>query len=379
MSLAFCDPDAFYPLRDLVKGPFRDLSQLQDVERMVRAVLLHDNLYMEPAPIVYDEEAEAEARREHIQTFTVRTKHPTHIPSSELRVTGIEIPPRHVILGLAPHTGDYLVFNNNIKIPGDALARLTLKKELIDHAAKHSNAGPGNIYYENHLNFLKQMMYVELSGGSAVVSSDFGVGGITIAQRFPAELFSTLNTEWQTYAKAINERGIGFLVPPFLGIVLKRCRNREEIPLRLKELRDEWAESRQKLWSIIKAYQNSKTSVEMAELERELTAATKYFAPSAEVDFNSRAIRIVWEILAGGIIGAATGTATGSTLVGAVSGMITADGKYISENLREVGNCLLGRGALDLANKVRLDVKEFDLQGLSRILSDSEKQNLGIA
>jgi hypothetical protein len=46
MSVAVCDPDAFYPLRSLVAGPFNDLRDLIEVERFVRTVVLHDEISM---------------------------------------------------------------------------------------------------------------------------------------------------------------------------------------------------------------------------------------------------------------------------------------------------------------------------------------------
>jgi hypothetical protein len=60
MSLALCDPDAFYPLRDLVEGPFNDVGALVAIERFVRAVVLHDEITMDIDPLPYDPEGECE-------------------------------------------------------------------------------------------------------------------------------------------------------------------------------------------------------------------------------------------------------------------------------------------------------------------------------
>ncbi len=49
-SIAVFDPDAFYPLRSLVDGPFNQLDELSRVERFLRAVLLHDEMCMELEP-----------------------------------------------------------------------------------------------------------------------------------------------------------------------------------------------------------------------------------------------------------------------------------------------------------------------------------------
>ena len=54
MSTAVCDPKAFYPLRSLVAGPLVDLNELPDIERFVRAVVLHDEISMEMDPWPYD-------------------------------------------------------------------------------------------------------------------------------------------------------------------------------------------------------------------------------------------------------------------------------------------------------------------------------------
>ena len=47
MSVAVCDQQAFYPLRSLIAAPLTDLRELTAVERLVRAVVLHDEISME--------------------------------------------------------------------------------------------------------------------------------------------------------------------------------------------------------------------------------------------------------------------------------------------------------------------------------------------
>ena len=54
--VAVFDPEAFYPFRSLVKGPLSDLSELQAIERFIRALVLHDEMAMEVEPFPYQEE-----------------------------------------------------------------------------------------------------------------------------------------------------------------------------------------------------------------------------------------------------------------------------------------------------------------------------------
>lgn len=60
MRVAICDAEAFYPLRDLVAGPFNDLSDLLEVERFIRTVVLHDEITMVLEPMPHNPEEEEE-------------------------------------------------------------------------------------------------------------------------------------------------------------------------------------------------------------------------------------------------------------------------------------------------------------------------------
>jgi hypothetical protein len=64
MRIAVCDQEAFYPLRSLVAGPLMDLNELNEVERLIRTVVLHDEISMELEPIPYEPEAEEEFTEE---------------------------------------------------------------------------------------------------------------------------------------------------------------------------------------------------------------------------------------------------------------------------------------------------------------------------
>ena len=48
---AVFDPEAFYPLRSLVEGPFSHWDLLEPLERFVRGIVLHDEMIIVGAPV----------------------------------------------------------------------------------------------------------------------------------------------------------------------------------------------------------------------------------------------------------------------------------------------------------------------------------------
>jgi hypothetical protein len=67
------------------------------------------------------------------------------------------------------------------------------------------------------------------------------------------QLFRPLDQEWQSYARQAEQDGLDLLVPPVLGIVLTRCAQRDAIPTVIRDLRDEWADARKKVWDLLYA------------------------------------------------------------------------------------------------------------------------------
>jgi hypothetical protein len=58
VKIAVCDTEAIYPLIHLVKGPLTDVKDLSDVEDLVRAAVLHDDLVMQITPSAYEPEVD---------------------------------------------------------------------------------------------------------------------------------------------------------------------------------------------------------------------------------------------------------------------------------------------------------------------------------
>ena len=231
--------------------------------------------------------------------------------------------------------------------------------------------------FDSHIDYLKRVLGIIEQGGSALVCSRFGKEAIATAQQYPESLLGPLDEHWQSYARQVAEDGLGLLVPPVLGIVLSQCARRDAIPLVIRDLRDEWAGARKKVWDLLDAVRNARTLDQALQIRRALEEASKLFAPEP-TEHDSRPIRVLWEIIAAAMAGSVIAAALGSNpLVGALTGMVGHVPRCGPALLHEFGPALFGRGAFDLARRVRRSVAQVELDALSRLLTTAEKQTLG--
>ncbi len=147
MSIAACDPEAFYPLRSLVKGPFENLDDLPAIERFVRTVVLHDEIYMEGGLLAFDPEAEVEFSEEEKQADR-----------------------QSVIVALRPSLDGYDFFADTTG-PPVPVPEVELSQALIETAAQSSNAGEGSVYFKAHVDYLKRLIGLVEQGGSGFRSA----------------------------------------------------------------------------------------------------------------------------------------------------------------------------------------------------------------
>lgn len=348
MKIAACDADAFYPLRRLVSGPFDTLEELPAVERFIRTVVLNDEIVMEFEPLPYDPVADFERKK-----------------AGE----------RNVIVALGPTFDGYEFFTERSGPLPELDIELT--PELIQVAVHHANAEEGNVYFDAHVRFLKRVLGVVEQGGSAQLCGGFGQQAIATARRYPESLFQHLDEQWQGYARQAEQDGLGLLVPPVLGIVLSRCARRNAIPTVIRDLRAEWSDARKKVWSLLDALRVCRTQGEALEIRRELEDASRLFAPQP-TESDTRPIRVFWEIVtaatAGAIIGQLSG---GHPMVGLATGALT-QARSVAALVHEFGPAMFGRGAFDLARKVRRAVSQVEFDALPRLLSDAERLKLGV-
>ena len=348
---AVFDPDAFYPFRALVKGPLTAVEELTAIEEFVRAYVLHDEMVMEMHPFSSSAEDEEEWTDEEIEAGG-----------------------RMVIAGIGPTTAEYNLFNES---PRPRLtSQIQLSPALESVAASYSNAGPGNIYYQAHLDLLKRVLETVRQGGSVVCRGAFIQEAIQTASAVPLDLFQNLDHDWKEFVETAKDSRFGPLVPPVLSIVLTRSAGRDKIPAVLRDLRDEWTEARSKVWDLADKLKSARTVQEARELERELKSASKYFSPVSQ-DRSSYPVQVLWELFVGTIGGAITATLIGGDpKVGAAGALVGQAIKTVQKDA-DFGRILFGRGAFDLAKRVRREIDRVELNALGTILSDSEKKALG--
>lgn len=353
MSLAVCDPQAFYPLRSLVAGPFTDLNELAEVERFVRTVVLHDEIYMELEPWPDDPDSECELTEEERQGS------------------------RNVFVAIGPVLTGYDFFRERIGVGKSETPDIMLSPALIKEAQKFSNAQEGNVYYNAHIKYLQRIVSIVQKGGSALIKGKFGSSAIKASSKYPEKLFENLDKDWQQFAREADSGELGFMVPPVLSIILTRCAKRSSIPAVLRDLRDEWAGARAKVWALLDQLKTVHTVGEMRTIQQELTEASLLLSP-VQNPIDTRPVRVLWDLVIGGVTGAVTSSLSGgSPGVGAVIGAaINTASRSVPPLIHELGPALFGRGAFDLAKRIRKEVMRVEYDALAKLLTDAERRKL---
>lgn len=353
MRVAVCDQRAFFPLRNLVAGPLTSLSELVEVERFVRTIVLHDDFSMELEPIGYDPDADEEFTEE------------------ELRDGG-----RIVIVAGGPSLAGYDFFADSTG--SRERPDISLSPNLVEVARQFSNADEGNAHFEAHLDYLQRIVDLIRQGGSALLAGDFGSTAIKVSREYPEKLFENLDRDWQQFAREAAAGSLGLMVPPVLSIILTRAARREAIPVIINDLRAEWADARAKVWALIDRLRSAETVEEALDIRRELEEASRMLSPTPH-DIDTGPARVLWDLISGSVSGAATALVSGGRPeVGAAAGAIGAASRSVPPLARDFGRALFGRGAFDLARRIRREVKRSEYDALARLLSEAERSKLGL-
>ena len=355
MSVAVCDQEAFYPLRSLIAGPLTDLRELTEVERFVRTVVLHDEISMELEPWPYDPDSEHE--------FTEEEQHGGR---------------RNVIVAGGPVLTGYDFFTERLGVGKPETPDITLSSALIAAARKFSNAEEGNVYYKAHIEYLQRIVSTVHKGGSALLTGEFGSAAIDTSSKYPEKLFENLDHDWQQFAREADAGELRCMVPPVLSIILTRCARRDAIPIILKDLRDEWADARAKVWALLDQLKTVHTVAEIRKIQQELAAASRLMSP-AQNEIDTKPVRVLWDLIAGSVAGAATALISGGRpSVGAAIGALGMGSRSVPPLIYKLGPALFGRGAFDLARRVRQEAVQVEYDALARLLTDAEKRKLGL-
>jgi hypothetical protein len=99
--------------------------------------------------------------------------------------------------------------------------------------------------------------------------------------KYPSSIFTTLDRDWQDMLRKATGPGIGVTVPPILALVLTRAKSRERLSLAIRELREEYASSRRKLWEYLQAMWNADKLRDQLRLLSDLEAASDHLFRAA--------------------------------------------------------------------------------------------------
>jgi hypothetical protein len=353
MSMAVCDPEAFYPLRSLVAGPLSDLRELAEAERFVRTVVLHDEIIMELEPWPYVQESDPKLTEE------------------ERNAGG-----RSEIVAIGPDLTGYDFFSHRVGLGKPETPDITLSSAVIEAVRKFSNAEKGNVYYEAHIQYLQRIVNIVQNGGSALLAGEFGSATIGASTQFPVALFENIDRDWQQLAQEVNAGDLDFRVPPVLSIILTRCARRDAIPTIIKDLRTEWADAQTKVWKLLDRLKNVSNVAEAQEIRQELAAASRLLSLT-ENEIETHPIRMLWDLIASTIAGAVAGIVVDSLSTGAVAGALEATLRSLPK-FTKLGPALFGRGAFDLAKRVRHETMRVEYNSLARLLTYGEKEKMGL-
>lgn len=351
-SIAVFDPDAFYPFRSLVEGPLTDLSELKDAERFARMIVLHDLSVMETEP--------------------------WPDPGVEDEVSG----PHNVIVGIGPGIGSFQPLLRSVSevenLP-DLTGELTAR--VREACRSISGAEAGNAYYRAHEDFFRRTLGVIDAGGSAVLAGDVAAdSGLFDESRYPEALFAALDADYQGIVRELTDGTLGPSVPPVVAMALRRAKSREDLLRAFAEIRDEWRDARRKVWKLVKALRSAEDVRAATELRRELELAGKEFNPDSPTGPST--LRVLWEVVGDTAVGAGVAAMTGGEArTGALIGAGTALVGIVRDDAFGPFRRMLGRGAFDLARRVRTEVEKVDPETpklLTAILSDAERKSLGL-
>ena len=344
---AMCDQHGFYPFRDLLTGHLSSLDDLALAERFARAVALHDAIVMEgePMPARVDDDHEW-----------------TDDEIAEGR--------RLVITAFMPDTSRYGdLFVNNLGPDSLHGKALDLSESLRALAVEMSGAGPGDPYHSSHERFIYRMTRTLRSGSSIVCGGPVGAALRDRASRYPEQLFAQCDADLQAFAREAQNAQIGITVPPVLSIVLSRCSSRDEIVPRLLDLREEWKEPRDRMWARLEDLQRA-SPADVRDITRELEQASELLSPSRP-RIPVLPSRVLWDLVAfGGAL--YSGNDTAATIAGARAA------HSVARELPTAARFIFGRGAIDLARRVRADllVANSVPDLLTRFLTDDERRSM---
>jgi hypothetical protein len=355
LRTAVCDQEGFYPFRSLVTGGLESIEELALAERFVRTVVLHDAIRMDLQPM------------------------PAHDDEDEWTEEQVAAGVRPVIVAFGPDLRPYdRLFTPNDGPDRRDYTRIEISDSLRQLAVELSDGQPGNVYHDAQLNFLQRLTQTLRDGASIVCGGEAGIALRRTAATYPDAIFSTLDRDLQDFAREAAAAHVGVSIPPVLSVVLGRIGSRDHIVETVCALRDEWKEPRDRMWTLIDQMRTAGTVRDFHDVRAELERASAALSP-ARAPVAIEPTRVFWDLVGPAAALGAT-VATGNEL-GETVAAVTLGARAVRDVVIPAANYLFGRGALDLARRVRSEIIEAaELPTtLDRFLTQEERRAMGRA
>lgn len=106
-----------------------------------------------------------------------------------------------------------------------------------------------HLYPINHAEY-----YIKCHRSGLIIFSDSVIGRICekhVFSEWPMKIFEKLDQDYKETMRSLRAPGITVELPPLMSIVLSIAESRNDIPTTIRDLRDEYMQARNNLWSII--------------------------------------------------------------------------------------------------------------------------------
>jgi hypothetical protein len=236
----------------------------------------------------------------------------------------------------------------------------------------------GGPYFDAYLQFARIVLSTVAAGGSIVCENSFADEVIGLTSQIPEGLFANLDRDWTELVRSVGGGDIGLVVPPFLAMLLNRCARRDAILSVLEDMKNEFREPREKMWSLIQAFKGARTIAEANTIRHELQRAGDLMSPTKEWPVLCP-VRTLWKVFAWGLGGAVVGGLAGHPLAGAAGAVVTQAAGVIGSAVPEF-RIIFRRGAFDLARRLNTDLRTVPRMPelLRSVLTHAEQADLGL-
>ena len=116
-----------------------------------------------------------------------------------------------------------------------------------------------------------------------------------IFSKWPNHLFENLDKEYKEFTELTRGQATAVSLPPLTALILSRAPRRQDIPMIIRGMREEYEESRMELWERIEQMWSAPNAREQARIPQELQGASEHLFKAALPE-KVRALTIATEL-----------------------------------------------------------------------------------